>query len=155
MKNVPIILSCCFLFFSCQNSFDQKDHLNLERKLSGKWIAKAFNGELHEEWILDKNGWMQQTGHYIEETDTSYNANTRIEKIHDDIILFSVIKNSNPKIFKAISVTDDEIVFKNDDYKNPYQVNYKFLTKDKYQRTITGYEKDSLVVYTFNFGRIE
>jgi len=94
---------------------------------------------------------MQQVGYYIENADTSYSAKTRIEKINDDIILFSVIKNSNPKIFKAKSLDDDQIIFENDDYKNPYEVKYEFLTNGKYRRTIKGYEKDSLVIYEFNF----
>lgn len=139
------------LFSNCQTNDKKQDPLNLESKLAGKWKAKAFDGELHEEWILDENGWMQQVGYYIENSDTSYSAKTRIEKIDDDIILFSVIKNSNPKIFKAISVNNDQIVFENDDYKNPFQVKYEFLTNGKYKRTIKGYEKDSLVIYEFNF----
>lgn len=143
------------LFVSCLDHSFKNDYLNLESKLSGKWTAKAFDGELHEEWTLDKTGWMQQVGYYIEKSDTSYSAITRIEKIGNEIILFSVIKNSNPKIFKAVSISDNEIVFENHDYKNPYQVKYEFITKDKYRRSIKGYEKDSLVIYEFNFEKSE
>jgi hypothetical protein len=150
---MKFLLLCiiCMLFSNCQTSDKKQDPLNLEIKLAGKWKAKAFDGELHEEWILGENGWMQQVGYYIENADTSYSAKTRIEKINDDIILFSVIKNSNPKIFKAKSLDDDQIIFENDDYKNPYEVKYEFITNSKYRRTIKGYEKDSLVVYEFNF----
>lgn len=88
---------------------------------------------------------MQQKGVYIENNDTSYSAITRIEKIADEVILFSVIKDSTPKIFKAISVSDNEIVFENKDYKNPYQVKYEFFTGSTYRRSITGFENDSLV----------
>ncbi|MCZ6593652.1 MAG: hypothetical protein O6943_01905 [Bacteroidetes bacterium] len=146
-----LLFMLCTLFSNCQTNDKKQDPLNLESKLAGKWKAKAFDGELHEEWILDENGWMQQVGYYIENSDTSYSAKTRIEKIDDDIILFSVIKNSNPKIFKAKSVNNDQIVFENDDYKNPFQVKYEFLPNGKYKRTIKGYEKDSLVIYEFNF----
>jgi hypothetical protein len=153
MKFILLII-INLLLISCQENSSEKDHLNLENKLSGKWKAKAFDGELHEEWILDKNGWMQQVGYYIENKDTTYSAKTRIEKIDNNIILFSIIKNSNPKIFKAKSFDNDQIIFENDDYKNPYQVKYEFLTNGKYRRTIKGYEKDSLVVYEFNFVKI-
>ncbi len=154
MKHILIAITS-LIIFSCNSNYQQKDHLNLKNKLAGKWEAKAFSGELHEEWILDKNGWMLQQGYYIEENDTSYSAKTIIEKINNDIILLSVIKNSNPKIFKAISISDNGIIFENDDYKNPFQVKYEFLNKNEYRRTIKGYEKDSLVIYEFNFKKTE
>lgn len=139
------------LLFSCVERSLVKDHLNLENKLSGKWTAKAFDGELHEEWRLNASGWMQQEGFYIENTDTSYAAISQIQKVGDDLILFSVIRDSNPKIFKSIDLEENRIIFKNDDYKNPYQVKYEFLSNQNYKRTITGLENDSLVIYEFDF----
>ena len=136
---------------SCNESSNVTDHLNLKSKLEGKWTAKAFDGELHEEWMLNEFGWMQQQGYYIEKSDTSYSAKTQIQKVGEDIILFSVIKNSNPKIFKSVLLEEDVIVFENDDYKNPFQVKYEFLSDQKYRRTIRGRENDSLVIYEFNF----
>ena len=150
MKIIPILFLCS-LIFSCDEHSDVKDRLDLEKKLSGKWRAKAFDGELHEEWKLNADGWMEQEGYYIENKDTSYAALTQIQKVGDDIILFSVIKNSNPKIFKSISLDESRIIFANEDYKNPYQVTYEFLSDQSYRRTIKGREKDSLVMYEFNF----
>jgi len=150
MKNLVLFIVCLMLL-SCNEINHDKDHLELKSILSGKWKAKAFDGELHEEWTLNDNGWMQQEGYYIEKNDTSYAANTQIQKVGKDIILFSVIRNSNPKIFKLISQKKDEMVFENDDYKNPFQVKYEFLASDKYRRTIRGYENDSLVIFEFNF----
>ena len=139
---------------ACNDRDIAGDQLHLKAKLNGSWKAAAFDGELHEAWHLGANGWMQQRGYYIEKNDTSYSASTRIEKIDSDIILFSVIKNANPKIFKAIDVSDKKIIFENKDYKNPYQVTYEFINSVHYKRTIKGYEHDSLVVYEFNFKKI-
>jgi len=147
-----LLFSLCLLFaFSCNETTTDDDHLDLKSKLEGKWIAKAFDGELHEEWILNEFGWMQQQGFYIEKSDTTYAAQTQIQKVGKDIILFSVIENSNPKIFKSILLEGDKIIFENDDYKNPFQVKYEFISNQKYRRTIKGRENDSLVVYEFNF----
>ena len=143
------------LIYSCSGNNQVQEHLNLKDKLAGKWKAKAFSGELREEWNLEKNGWMQQTGYYVGKDDTTYRAITRIGKIGNDVILFSVIKGSNPKIFKSIRISDNEIVFENTDYKNPYQVKYEFFSESNYRRTIIGFEKDSLVTYEFNFEKIE
>lgn len=150
MRSVLLIL-ISLLIISCKNDKPIKDHLTLESKLSGKWISKAFNGELHEEWKLNNKGWMQQEGYYIEKGDTTYAAQTQIQLVGDDIILFSVIRNSNPKIFKSIRKDENKIVFENDDYNNPFQVKYEFLSNEKYRRTIKGYENDSIVIYEFNF----
>ena len=150
MKTVLLIL-ISLLAISCNDNEQVDDCLNLESKLSGKWITKAFDGELHEEWKLNNNGWMQQQGYYIEKGDTTYAAKTQIQKVGNDIILFSVIENSNPKIFKSITTTENKMVFENDDYKNPFQVKYEFFSKEKYRRTIKGYENDSIVIHEFNF----
>jgi len=150
MKKVVVLITFT-LMISCIEHDKTKDHLNLESKLSGKWIAMAFDGELHEEWVLNPNGWMQQEAYYIENNDTSYAAKTQIQKVGKEIILLSVIKDANPKIFKSIIFKENTIVFENDDYKNPFQVKYEFLTNKKYNRTIKGHENDSLVSYEFNF----
>lgn len=66
-----------------------------------------------------------------------------------------MIKDSNPKIFKALSKSDDEIIFENDDYRNPFEVKYEFLSDSSYRRTIVGYERDSsLVIYEFDFVKV-
>ena len=150
MKSI-LFLVVSLAIVSCIKEDTVQDHLNLSQKLSGSWKTTAFSGELHETWQLERNGWMEQQGYYIEKTDTSYSAKTRIEKIGADIILFSIIKNSDPKIFKAIKSSENEIIFENKDYKNPFQVKYQFIDSNNYKRTITGYEHDSLVVYEFKF----
>lgn len=152
MKNTLFFLISA-LIFSCNENDKANDYLNLETKLSGKWIAKAFDGELHEEWKLNNNGWMEQEGYYIENKDTVYAAKTQIQKVGNDTILFSVIKNANPKIFKVIRSQENKIIFENDDYKNPYQVKYEFFSSQSYKRTIKGYENDSLVTYEFHFNK--
>ena len=154
MKSALILLLIC-AFVGCQNSPLQIDRLGLQNKLQGKWKAKAFDGELHERWKLSDDGWMIQEGFYIENGDTTFSSITTIETIANELLLISVIKESNPKIFKATTQRENEIVFENDDYKNPFKVHYEFMTDQLYRRTITGYEKDSLVNYIFNFEKVE
>ena len=142
------------LLTACRETNTLLSQLHLDTKLSGKWRATAFNGELHEEWKLGSEGWMQQQGYYIEKNDTTYTAKTQILKVDEELILFSVIKNANPKIFKSVLTEENKLIFENKDYKNPYQVTYEFLSEEHYRRTLTGYEKDSLVVYEFEFQKV-
>lgn len=148
---------CLFAVFftSCRKTVGTADPLGLKEKLEGRWEAAAFSGTLHESWKLGTDGWMQQEGYYIEAQDTVYSAKTKIEKVEDEVILFSVIAQSAPKIFKATELSSDKMVFENSDYKNPFRVTYEFSGKEGYKRTITGYEKDSLVRYVFQFKRMD
>lgn len=148
--SATMVLIIMFLL-SCERP--AVDVLHLKEKLNGHWRAKAFNGELLEVWSLGRNGFMQQDGYYVENGDTTYRAVTRIEKVDGDIILFSVIKDSTPKIFKATLANSREILFENKDYRNPYAVRYEFLDDGNYRRTITGVENDSVVSYIFDFRR--
>ena len=154
MKIVSISLILLIILMSCNEDRQLTDHLQLQSKLEGKWMAKAFDGELHDSWHLNQDGWMQQQGYYIEGRDTSYAAKTLIQKVGEEIILLSVIKDGNPKVFKSVQREDNLIVFKNDDYKNPYQVKYEFLSDTTYRRTIEGMEQDSLVRYVFDFKKV-
>jgi len=138
----------------CDNHNPVRDHLRLNDKLEGKWVAAAFDGELHETWYLNDQGWMEQTVFYIEDQDTSYQAKGRIERINGDIVLMSIIKDNTPKIFKSIVFDSTRVTFENRDYKNPYLVKYEFLDSSTYKRTITGTVNDSLVNYTFDFNKV-
>lgn len=47
---------------------------------------------------------MQQSSVYLEKNDTLYQAVNRMEQVGNDLILFSVIMDSNQKLFKPIEL---------------------------------------------------
>ena len=151
LKNIARLLMISLFIICCAEQKNSIDILGLQGKLAGEWTAEAFDGELHESWKINEEGWMVQSGVYIEDVDTLYQATTKIEEVGSEVVLFSVIKHANPKIFKAIEIDEDGIVFENRDYSNPYRVEYKFISSDRYRRTIEGMEQDSIVRYEFNF----
>ena len=126
----------------------------LAKNLVGKWQSPAWSGQLSEQWRVGEDGWLRQQAYYFEQSDTTYRAQSKIEKVGSDLILFTIIENSTPKIFKSTIISADSAVFENSDYKNPYRVVYYLIDKDNYNRTITGMENDSLVSYTFKFRRM-
>lgn len=127
----------------------------LVKHLVGEWQSPAWSGQLSETWEVGEDNWLHQQAYYFEQSDTTYRAQSKIEKVGADLILFSAIENLNPKIFKATMVSTDSVVFENSDYENPYKVVYHLIDKDHFHRTITGAENDSLVSYTFDFKRIK
>lgn len=147
---LPLFLG---LLYSCEFHSKSLDKLELQDQLEGKWEAKAFNGYLKEAWHLSNEGWMIQNGVYVEKGDTLYEATTKIEEIGNELILISVIKDASPKVFKSIDRSSSKIIFENKDYKNPYRVEYEFISPTNYKRTIEGLEQDSLVKYEFEFKR--
>jgi len=74
----------------------------LARQLVGNWQSPAWSGQLSESWRVGEDGWLHQQAYYYEEADTSYRAQSKIERVDNSLILFTVIENSNPKIFKSI-----------------------------------------------------
>lgn len=123
----------------------------LKNKLIGNWSSKAWDGTLHEFWNSDENGHIYQRAEYIENQEVLYKSVNKIEVVNNEIILFTVINDNNPKIFKATSYAENSIVFENGDYKNPSKVVYNFNTKGEFERTISGTENGEPTNYTFHF----
>jgi len=151
---IHFIIILSFFQTACQDNKSEDSYDKIVNHLMGQWQSKAWSGHLHETWSIGSDNWLTQEAFYFEESDTSYRANSKIEQVDNELILFSVIKNSTPKIFKATIIQPDSIVFENSDYKNPFKVVYFFDDINNYRRTITGLENDSLVSYTFNFKRV-
>lgn len=122
-----------------------------KKHLEGTWIAPAWDGVLKETWHVGQDGHLHQTAEYIEDGQVLYASASKIEKVGDDLILFSVIKDSNPKIFKATSFSAHEIIFENTEYSNPNKVIYTFDDKGPFKRTISGIEQEKPTTYTFDF----
>ena len=79
----------------------------------------------------------------------------KIEVVNNELILFTLIKDSNPKIFKASAYSDNEVTFTNTDYKNPNKVVYKLISNSAFNRTISGKEGIEPTSYTFEFKKRE
>jgi hypothetical protein len=155
MKRILIYIAVLAFLQSVISAGDlEQIYDTLAKRLIGKWQSPAWSGQLSETWRVGADGWLHQQAYYFEQSDTTYRAQSKIEQVGAELILFSVIENSNPKIFKATTVSTDSVVFENSEYKNPYKVVYHLIDKDNFHRTITGMENDSLVSYTFRFKRI-
>lgn len=140
---------------ACGQPGGPTDRTGLQPRLAGTWQAEAFDGMLHETWQLDDDGFMRQQSVYIENGDTLYQATSKIQEVAGELILLSVIKESAPKVFQAVSRTSDQIVFENADYANPNKVTYAFIDAQNYHRTISGIQQDSAVQYLFTFRKVE
>ncbi|GEM_PF-823957 len=119
--------------------------------LLGNWTSPAWEGRLNESWSIGKDGHLIQSAEYIKDQKVLFESNNKIEIVNDELILLSVIKGSNPKIFKATEWSSDSITFENSDYINPNKVVYLFSSNDEFQRSISGTENDQASKYTFNF----
>lgn len=142
-----------------QTTFTVKNHLpgfpEVRDLLTGTWVSKAWDGELQEYWSIGHDGNLLQNAQYTENGAVLYEAISRMEQVGDDFVLFSVIKDSNPKIFKVSSYKENEITFHNSDYQNPSTVIYKFVSETRYDRTIIGVENGAPTSYTFEFHKKE
>ncbi len=142
-----------------ETSFSLKDSYrkvpNFSTALTGKWTSPAWEGELEENWQLDQNGQMVSTALYLENGDTLYASQTFIQHLSGEWILLSVIKDSPPKVFKAVSWDETEMVFENPDYENPSRVRYEFIDDNSFHRIISWKLNGVPDSYTFQFTRKE
>lgn len=123
--------------------------------LIGSWSSPAWDGRLDESWELDKNGHLIQSAQYIEDQKVLFESSNKMEMVNNELILFSVIKGSNPKIFKATSWSENSITFENSDYTNPDKVIYDFISDKEFHREISGIENNEFSKYTFKFKPLE
>ncbi len=142
-------------YLTCQftgQNIDRKSKLYLKVKetLVGNWISPAWDGQLIEMWSVDKDQNLVQTSKYIEGKKVLFRSQNKIEYIGGELILISVIENSDPKIFKAVEANGSRIVFENKEYKNPNRVEYVLYEKT-FHRKISGAENGSPTSYTFKF----
>ena len=127
---------------------------NMKSRLNGNWTSKAWDGVLNENWYIDENGHLKQKAEYFENGHLLYEATNKIELIDNELILITVIKNNNPKIFKATSYNKHQIVFENTEYKNPNKVVYNLISDKFFEREISGTENDKPSSYTFKFEKM-
>ncbi len=123
----------------------------MKNGLRGQWTSKAWNGTLDENWFVDGHGHLNQQATYYEEGKLLYEACNKMELINNELILITVIKNANPKIFKAIAYEENQIVFENTEYHNPNKVVYRFLSDQSFEREISGMENNKPSRYIFKF----
>lgn len=128
---------------------------NIAEKIKGKWISRAWDGQLVETWNLDENDQLRQHANYRENGSLLYEAISKIERVGQELILFSVIEGNNPKIFKAISESETELIFENTEYGYPNKLVYSFNADGTYHRTISGKENGVEKSYTFEFKRTD
>ncbi len=123
------------------------------RKLKGCWKAKAWDGIQEECWKFNQNGIPVQTAKYSVKGDVQYEASTQMEYVANEIVLFSVIKGNNPKIFKATSRSRTKLVFENSEYDYPNKVVYELQPDGTFWRTISGKQNGQDASYTFKFNK--
>ena len=126
-----------------------------KNSLAGRWVSPAWDGQLEESWSVDEHGHLIQSAEYTENQKVLFASKNKIEIVDHEIILISVIKGSNPKIYKATSWSKRGITFENSDYSNPNKVIYQFVSKDEFHRSISGIENNEASSYTFKFKPLE
>ena len=138
--------------FKQTNTLGVEEIYSMAKKhLTGLWSSPAWDGQLDELWSIDNHGHIVQSAQYIENQKVLFESKNKMEIVDNELILFTVIKGNNPKIFKATSWTENSIVFENSDYTNPNKVIYKFISENEFDRSISGIENNEISNYTFKF----
>ena len=157
MKRLFFFTFCLGFLLTCEDQTPQTDKLVFTKKhwLIGKWKAKAFNGHLHETWQLqDKH--LQNEAYYVEDGDTSYSEIVIIDASGDTLPTLRALPINNKMLeYKGLRYSPTEMIFKSDTEKTPFQINYRYIDKKHFTRTIYGDDDGIEYETVFEFERVD
>ncbi len=122
--------------------------------LSGSWTAPAFDGVLRETWEQEGSALLVKAGYYIEQSDTLYSEQVRIDSLFDGTYLLAQPKGGHPVIFRLVEKSDSAMTFRNPGNRNPFEVTYRRMSDDRFVRTTVGMEGSDTVRNRFDFTRV-
>src|SRR3989344_2170088 len=131
-----VILLC---FFSCA----EKDHMQLVKKLTGKWASDENDGiRFFEEWkVADKNI-MAGKGFLLEDgIDTTFSENLTIELKDDKIYYVAQVKGENdnkPIKFLLVESEPNYLIFENPLHDFPQRIKYFFINEKELKVVVEG-----------------
>lgn len=129
------------LFFACL-IFTAGQAQNLFQHLPGHWECDAFGGKLYTSWAAQYDGSYYGHGVFLDGADTTYRETLRLFQLEGKWLLLATPENNDPFIFEAKTMTANEVVFENKNYRNPKKVLYRLEPDGTFYRRTEGENAD-------------
>lgn len=154
MYRILFTLSIVIILASCQTVQNEKQANEYDHWLEGTWTAPYFMGKISETWSFNDKGNLSLDGLFEENGDTIYWEKIKIDTLGKDIFLIAKPHNSPGFIYQQVSSSENEIVFENKIYSNPYRIKYIKVDNDHFDRVNIGLEEGQEVKNLFNYTRL-
>jgi hypothetical protein len=158
MRSLLISIFLFFLISSCTILY-KSDNFSELKWLEGEWISESKNGILTEKWRKVNNQLLVGNSYFINNLDTVYQEQIKIEKIRENdienIYYQATVSNQNmglPIRFKLISkLNSDTLRFENKHHDFPQYIIYQKPKNDTLKSFIEGFQQGKYKKVNFTF----
>ena len=144
MKNFLFLISI-LLIFSYASSQDKNLMDERFQKLSwiiDRWISPRGESITYENWNKVDDTTFSGESHTIENGDTVFTEQLRIEKIGNDVFYTAIVKhNPGPVHFKLVELCETKAVFSNPEHDFPSRIIYMLKDDGSLYARIEGKNK--------------
>lgn len=152
MKTYFFIISlCCCLNISCKkeksqhishnNTYLSFNLLNKADWFLGSWENISENGSLTEKWIVENDSTFYAETYFIKDSDTLFSEKVSLIQIGDDLFYIPIVvgQNNDEMVeFKLTSLSENELIFENQEHDFPKMITYKRVNRDSIFAQISG-----------------
>ncbi len=140
-----LFLIFILLIFSFTSSQDKNSMDERFQKLSwiiDRWISPPGESITYENWVKIDDSTFSGESHTVENGDTVFSEQLRIEKIGDDVYYTAIVKhNPGPVHFKLVELGENKAVFENPEHDFPNRITYMLKDDGSLYARIEGKNK--------------
>lgn len=153
------VVSLLFLLcaFSQDSSFSKNDFDKI-KVITGTWLNKRPNGDIHEHWDRKTETEFSGISYKISKADTVFLEKVRLYWQNQEIIYAPVAYGQNNEkevLFKLKSMNQNRFVFENLQHDFPKRIVYEFRSADSLYAYIEGEVKSQTKRIDYPYSRIK
>lgn len=126
--------------------------------LTGTWKHISTGGAIYENWKKESENTLVGMSYTVKEGDTIVFETIQLTEKNDSLLYIPKVKYQNdeqPVIFTATIITNEKMVFRNDQHDFPQIISYTKITKDSMVAEISGSAEGILKSRAYPMVRIE
>lgn len=141
------------LLFSCKEKTSDMDKV---KWVEGVWESTSGEGTFTENWVWINDTLMKGAGYFVtSDNDTTFREALSIENKNDTLYYVAAVAHNGdiPTKFKAVSISDKEMIFENKEHDFPQQIIYTRLSEKNMVAMITGMQNGKERTEKFELSR--
>ncbi|OPC37909.1 DUF6265 family protein [Elizabethkingia miricola] len=126
--------------------------------LIGTWENKTSRGSVYESWKKINENELSGKSYTVKGADTIIFETVQLKQEGDNLYYIPTVRNQNdgkPVSFKAYTITDHKMVFRNPEHDFPQSVSYRRLNQDSLIAEISGVQNGNVHHETFPMRRLK
>lgn len=147
-----------YLIFTCLCLVLPSGKLSKVAWLTGTWKHSSTDGAIYESWKKESENSLVGMSYTVKEGDTIVFETIHLTEQNDSLLYIPKVKYQNdeqPVIFTATIITNEKMVFHNDQHDFPQIISYTKITTDSMVAEISGRAEGILKSKAYPMVRVE